>query len=953
LVDQLMPLLYPVRRIFRSWKLFIALLVGISLASAFFAGIDVKANLTARQTLDSQLAGIITDMEFTAQLNSTNLAQALPDISKIDGVTHAEILSRTYAPVAWINKTTASVNQTTINETTIVPIGYFQFAGLPSSSRVYDGWSNKPAEELGENETYILKGSWSALGENIGVGDEIQTSLTFYAPKLANSTTLDLNLTVRGFAELSDEAYSVASGQTFYVVPFSPTIPGQQFNYKQDLLIISYNNTIQKLWNTMPETSFDTNFLVSLDRDRLINPWDSQTSSNNLQRVSDNIQNTILANFEGHVNVQNNLQYALQTFTYQFSSIYMSFILVSLPVFFVAWYIGYTVSDVSFNLRRREIGLLSTKGLSSGQIQRMFFAEALLIGLAGGVIGLFGGLLLNQVFTGFDLKTLLNPQLLNPYTMVLTVAFGVVLSFLSVFFSARKASRMSTVDALKEYTSVETDKPYRKRLVWVAFILGTYKIIVFILGINMSSLINSASFLQYNFIITLFLLVFSALDNVLNYVGPLLFFWGLTKLLIQNSLTFQQITSKASRLGGDLGALAAKNVRRSPARSAAIAFLVALIIGYSVQVGGQLASEQDFAVRQVQANVEANVAVSVVNATKAELILNDIMGNVSGIQNATMECTLIQYYAGTQIKTIDPDSWLSTAYYEKQWFSGANFEDAFNQLRTNNQTIILERRVAQELKVGVGDEIGIDFPSGPRKLKIVALFGPEAAESGIITPMYTVQTWSYVPRNLFNMSSPFSDAYMAEAFNVEILLKLAQNVNGTQVAESIRNLDLEVYGVESFDEQWALTQANPYGSNSLQLLDVQRLGVIFAVLAASVGTALISVVSMRERSREATLMSVRGLSYKQLVWMFLTENLAVITFAVALGLIVGFIIVYGNIASANAAISELVKRQFVFPSDALITVGSCVSLIFASTILPIIIMSRQYVTKLERMIRLR
>jgi ABC-type lipoprotein release transport system permease subunit len=329
------------------------------------------------------------------------------------------------------------------------------------------------------------------------------------------------------------------------------------------------------------------------------------------------------------------------------------------------------------------------------------------------------------------------------------------------------------------------------------------------------------------------------------------------------------------------------------------------------------------------------------------------MGNVSGIQNATMECTLIQYYAGTQIKTIDPDSWLATAYYEKQWFSGANLEDAFNQLRTNNQTIILERRVAQELKVGVGDEIGIDFPSGPRKLKIVALFGPEAAESGLITPMYTVQTWSYVPRNLFNMSSPFSDAYIAEAFNVEILLKLDQNVNGTQVAESIRNLNLEVYGVESFDEQWVLTQANPYGSNSLQLLDVQRLGVIFAVLAASVGTALISVVSMRERSREATLMSVRGLSYKQLVWMFLTENLAVITFAVALGLIVGFIIVYGNIASANSAISELVKRRFVFPSDAFITVGSCVSLIFASAILPIIIMSRQYVTKLERMIRLR
>jgi ABC-type antimicrobial peptide transport system permease subunit len=944
-----MPLLYPIRRIFRSWKLFLALLVCVFLASAFFAGIDVKANLTARQALDQQLESILVDMEFTAQLNSSNLAQAQPDISRIGGVTGVEVLGRTSGPVGLVNQTTVTINQTAVNETSIVPLGYFQFVSLPNSSRVYDGWVNKPAD-LGENETYIVEGSFPT--QNFTVGDVIQTGFTFYAPKLANSTTVYLNLTVKGFAQLNDEAYSVASGMNFYVSPFSPTIPQQKFSYRSDLLILSWENTIQKLWNSMPETSFDTIFLVSLDRDQLLNPWDSQTSANNLQRVSDNIRNTILANFEGHVSVQNNLENALQIFTYQFSSIYISFILVSLPIFFVAWYLGSTVSDVSFNLRRREIGLLSTKGLSSGQIQRMFFAEALLIGLMGGAIGLVGGLLLNQIFTGFNLETLFDSRLLNPYSIVFTVGFGVILSFLSVFFSARRASKMPTVDALKEYTPIESAKPYRKRLPWIAFILGTYKIVVFILGINMSSLLNS-SFLGGNFIISLFLAVFTALDYVLNYIGSLLFFWGITKLLIQNSVKFQQLTSKVSKLSGDLGALAAKNVRRSPARSAAIAFLIALIVGYSVQVSGQLSSERDFAMRQVQASVEADVAVSVVNATKAGPILESIVANVSGIQNSTMECTLIQNYAGTQIKTIDPDSWLATAYYEKEWFGGASFEEAFDQLRTNNQTIILERRVAEQNGVGVGDEIGIDFRSGPRKLKIVALFGPEAADVGLTRSFYTVSTWSYVPRNLFNMSSPYSDAYVAENFDVKILLKLDQGVNGTQVAESIRNSDLEIYGAESFDQRWTATLANPIANNSLQLLDVQRLGVVFAVLAASVGTAVISLVSIRERSREATLMSVRGLSYRQLIWMFLTENLAVVTFAVFLGLVVGLIIVYGNVASANAAISELVKRRFVFPSDAVGTVVSCVSLIFVSTILPVLVMSRQYVTKLERMIRLK
>jgi hypothetical protein len=63
--------------------------------------------------------------------------------------------------------------------------------------------------------------------------------------------------------------------------------------------------------------------------------------------------------------------------------------------------------------------------------------------------------------------------------------------------------------------------------------------------------------------------------------------------------------------------------------------------------------------------------------------------------------------------------------------------------------------------------------------------------------------------------------------------------------------------------------------------------------------------------------------------------------------------VYGNISSYNATILDIVKRRLVFPLDSALMVTSCLALIFASTILPILIMSRRYVTKLERMVRLR
>ncbi len=196
---------------------------------------------------------------------------------------------------------------------------------------------------------------------------------------------------------------------------------------------------------------------------------------------------------------------------------------------------------------------------------------------------------------------------------------------------------------------------------------------------------------------------------------------------------------------------------------------------------------------------------------------------------------------------------------------------------------------------------------------------------------------------------------MKSAINVipslRILIKLKEGVNGTDIAETIRKMnDPDVSYVQSFSEQWEQSQSNAVNLGSL---DVQRLGIVFAILAASVGTALVSIVSMKERSREAAMMSVKGLSYKQLLIMFLAENLAIVVFSLALGAIVGIITLNGNLAALDTMNVGLVHHRLIFPPDATLTVVSCVGLILASTILPILIMARNYVTNLERMVRLR
>ncbi|MGQ9506400.1 MAG: FtsX-like permease family protein [Candidatus Bathycorpusculaceae bacterium] len=906
-----------------------ALLIGITLASAFFAGIDIKANATAKQALEQQLRYVYVDMQAQIQNldNLTTLLIARDDVLSVSGVKDAEIISR----VSWVQITISGKNDSVEDMARITAITNY--------SQVYRGWVNRPEEEIGENETYIPENT--TLASMVKLNDVIQVNFSTYDRQI----NIPLNLTVKGFAQLNERAAAIASGYQQWLMPFQTDIilPTTHMDF---LLLVSWEKTMRKILETISDSYwwFETSLLIYLDREALINPWDIGTSLNNLKVMENSIENAVVPDL-GFIIIQNNLQSPL--FTFQFASITIRFMftIVSLPIFFMAWYMGTTVSDVSFNLRRREIGLLLTKGFSRGQILRTFLTETLLIGVVGGALGVFLGFLLNPLFTQFSTGTLFNLNLISPYTLSFTIAFGVIMAFLSTYSSAKKASQLPTVEALREYLPMETEKPYKKRWPMVALILGTYKIAVFLTGINMTLVLQRILFGGGNFILMLLVGILMFVDAILNYIGPLLFFWGFTKMFIQGSLEFQQLTAKAAKFFGDLGVLATKNVRRNPARSAAIAFLIALIVGYSVQVNGQLASEQNYAMRRIYYQVGADIAVTVPYTNDAPEILDTIMEDVSEfVYNATIEYSFSR--DNIAVKAVDPNSWLKTAYYESDWFSGTDVTTAFNNLATDNHTIILERYVAESFNLKIGENLSLSFGSEMIRLRVVGFFGPSAEAQSQIYPLQVSinRYWSFVSQEFMKEVSTYISP------SAKILFKLKSGADGKLVANSIRNMNLTITQVQSFAEEWEKAQENVIVMGTL---DVQRLGIVFAVLAASVGIALISIVSLKERSREATIMSVKGLSYKQLVVMFLTENLALVTFSVILGIFVGVIIVYGNISSSNAMLSELVRRRLVFPLDTTLMLTSCISLIFAATTLPILIMSRRYVTKLERMVRLR
>jgi putative ABC transport system permease protein len=106
--------------------------------------------------------------------------------------------------------------------------------------------------------------------------------------------------------------------------------------------------------------------------------------------------------------------------------------------------------------RRREIGVLKALGAADSDVQQLFFVEAGLMGLLGGILGVIFGWLLGRALT-YGTNVYLHRQNLNsielssvPWWLVLAaLGFAVLVSLAAGLYPASRAARLNPVDALR------------------------------------------------------------------------------------------------------------------------------------------------------------------------------------------------------------------------------------------------------------------------------------------------------------------------------------------------------------------------------------------------------------------------------------------------------------------------------------------------------------------------
>ncbi len=906
----------------------------MTLAATFFGGINIGADTIAKQFLDRQLAQTPVDVRVQAfsgfSFDPSSWTRVRDAIAPIDGVKRAEVRS---GFSGWQNRSSNFAN--------------IFIHAVQDDSTVYDGAIISGSANLGTNQTYVLKSS--PIASSIAPGQQITTFLS----QPSDPSPITLNLTVAGIISLSDRAQHIL-GLSLSGGPVG--LPA----YSQNILLVSWEKTLAPV----PNASFCSQqnptvhcifafpvIDVYLDRDTLINVFDIQSSAANVDTVVARIQN--VAAREG-LSTYPAISYALQSFALPSFTLRIFFVIVSLPVFFIAWYVGGTVFQSSLNLRRREIGLLLAKGATKGQLSRIFLGEAFFVGIIGGVLGLATAVVLNPVFVETFGGQSGGSVFLSVDTAIVTIIFTIILTLLSVWRPARRASSLNPLDALRQYVYVEEVKGYRQTRPLIAFGLGLYKIAFLLLGINFLTLAQYVGGAR-SALVSLGIVVLTFLDFVLTFIGPFLFFWGASRIFAGGSARFQALVARLGRrILGELSQVASKNVYRNPARVAAITFLLALIAGYGVWVTGQFASIQDHSERQVLVSVGADISVTTPNASSALNLANQLSqwGNVTG---ATPEIGLSSSF-GSQTRAIDPVGWRTAAYHEDGWFTGQGENPIFNALKDDARTIILEKGVASRLGLTIGDSFTLTLGSGtPYSMRVVGFFGPDTTQAQVLGGPVVLPAfgsgWSYVSLQ-FWQTLPGQPAS-----SNRVLVNAGNGVNATLLGESIQKLS-SGYSVRVAQSE--LDQLNIRGGGDIfqGILDVFRLGTVFAGLAASVGVGTVTYASFREREKETTIMAVRGVSYRQLLGILLIESLPIVIFSLLLGTAVGLVNVRGNALALNSLFlgqsfeAALAPYRVVLPNWVLATLGILFGSTLLAVVLPAVVEARKSSEKMTRTVRL-
>ena len=551
---------------------------------------------------------------------------------------------------------------------------------------------------------------------------------------------------------------------------------------------------------------------------------------------------------------------------------------------FVSAFIINNVFQITIGQRLRELALLRAVGASGRQVRRMITLEALGLGIASTVLGVFGGLLVARgLIAAFDAAGAGFPDtqtVIQWRTIVVAALVGVGITMLSVIVPSRKASRIPPVAAMRPELGFVA---MRSRRLVAGVVITLVGLATFMVGL----FVRPGG---------------TAMLIALAGGGALLLFLGIASLSSTVATPVTKVLGwPIEKLFKVPGALARQNVARAPRRTSSSAS--ALMIGVAL-----VSSTAVFA-----SSLRATLVDTLESAITADYIITD--EGFQGLSPAVSETlaqvpeldavTPVRQISGQvdgstkNFGAVDPVAFdiLVDPDLQDGTISGAGLDD-----------LLLHKDPARDLDVGVGDTVDVTFQNGvQRTLTVAGIYGDATFGNWLIS---------------LDTLASVSDAPARDFF---VIAKLADGVDPAVGDAAV------AAAMEPFPQANVQTNAEFLDSQEAQinqLLIIITMLLAFAILIAILGISITLALGVFERTREIGLLRAVGMNKRQTRRSVRWEAVIVSIFGALVGIVVGtFLGVVLSLAVPDDVISTLSFNPTII---VMILIGAVIAGLFAA-----------------------
>lgn len=531
----------------------------------------------------------------------------------------------------------------------------------------------------------------------------------------------------------------------------------------------------------------------------------------------------------------------------------------------IALFVGGFLIFLTFSLavaeRTRTYGTMRALGALPKQVRRVVVAEAAVLGLASGVVGLA----LGYGIAGLSLQLVQNllgvvvPGLGLPVGPALfSLAVGVFVSILAAWLPGRRAARLSPVAAMRE-GSVPDEKAGRPIVGGALIAIGMG--LVFVLPANGARIFP-----------TLFVL-FGSVLLVPIVLGPLARVLG-------------AVTGRISR---GVGAIAVMHLVKERSRSAYTLALVMVVMAMIFAIGTSNVSMSrtiDKVVeRQAGGSIQVGAPGALDPAVENELKAIDGVAATTALRFGVIDIAEEGAQANVFFTVLDP-----TTYFDIASFPFIEGDDARARVALDaGGAVLLPEQTAIRIDKEVGDSLSVRTNQGIKQFKLA---GTYAQIGNNIGPVFGIKDAA-----LFGAGRP-------NAF----LLKTADGVDDEALRRTIVEQLRPKYQID------VQTSARIKEAAHAQLQGF--FGLVYALLfvAALVGVlglANTMAVSVLSRTREVGILRSTGVLRRQARAMVLVEASTLALVAYVLALPLGWLLSTGIVVSQRATLGFSI--DYVFP----------------------------------------